>query len=128
MQVMRNAVLVLTVVLPLSALASDGKEAAKPVRGVVALGPEQMAFQPCNSQERWWIASTGDSEGKVAAILNAQPSCDLGTMPCKEQRAYVEAEARVSRKGKYGHMGGYSHEIYFTKIQTAARDAPADCK
>jgi len=125
---MPSATLFCTSTLLLAAMAFAGEDNAKPVRGTVLLGPEMMAFQPCNSSDEWWIASTGDSEGKVAAILNAQPRCDLGTMPCVLQRAYVEAEARVSEKGEYGHMGEYAREIHFTKVTTAAQAGPADCK
>ena len=106
--------------------ASEG--VTKPVRGTMLLGPEMMAFQPCNSQDKWWIASTDDREGKITAILDTQPRCDLDTMPCERQRAYVEADARVSEKGEYGHMGLYTHEIHFIKVSSAVRDVPVDCK
>jgi len=89
---------------------SDVPEPQAQFRGFIRLGPEQMSFQPCGStrDDRWWWAARDDVPGwkGVDAILDAQPRCDLDTMPCKLQEAYVELDGRLTEPGEFGHMGG----------------------
>lgn len=108
-----------------------------PFRGFLRWGPEQMSLQPCDVpwSGRWWyeLAPTaGTSEGiegwKVAQdILDAQPRCDLGTLPCTLQEVYVEVDGEVTAPGKYGHLGAYERKVTITRVLYASRVPPRPC-
>jgi hypothetical protein len=96
---------------------------------------------------RWWLlggdrthmelsgrvglrdADEGPARGwdRVQCILNSQPLCDLATLPCDLQEAYVEMDAELSAPGTFGHMGMYEREMRPTRVWFAARDARAEC-
>lgn len=81
--------------------------------GVVGFGPEAMYFRDCSSGERSWLhEDSWDAEGwtLVTEEVQAQPRCDLRSMPCRHQLAYVVAEISLSKPGSYGHLGKYKTE------------------
>jgi hypothetical protein len=59
--------------------------------------------------------------------LDAQPRCDLDTLPCKLQEAYVELDGRLTEPGHFGHMGAYERELTITRIARASRLALTPC-
>jgi hypothetical protein len=63
----------------------------------------------------------------ASAVLDAQPRCDLDTLPCTPQVAYVEMDATLSAPGHFGHMGTYEREITATRFTYAAREARVEC-
>jgi hypothetical protein len=64
---------------------------------------------------------------RVQCILDSQALCDLATLPCELQEAYVEMDADISALGNFGHMGAYEREIRPTRVWFAAPRARADC-
>jgi hypothetical protein len=83
-------------------------------RGFLRLGPEQMSFQRCEvprSTQWWWeLAPTAaweevDGWKRAKDILDAQPLCDLHTLPCKLQEVYAEFDGDVTPPGRFGHVG-----------------------
>jgi hypothetical protein len=112
--------------------AHKSPKAEKPIyKGYVRLGPEQVSFQPCGEPraKRWWLAETQGHEGwkEVAAVLDAQPECDLGKA-CQLQQAYVEIEGKLSPPGSYGQMGMYERQITPIRFLSAAYAGPNDCR
>jgi len=106
-------------------------------RGFLRLGPESMTLQPCDTPERsewWWDFEAGSGgwkgvEGGIMAesVLDAQPRCDLYTLPCEWQEVYVEIDGRLSEKGHFGHMGGYERELIVKKVWYASLSARGPC-
>jgi hypothetical protein len=103
--------------------------AAAQFRGYVRLGPEQVSFQPCGATwtHRWWLTGGGAGWELAQCILDSQPLCDLGTMPCELQEAYVEMDADLSAPGSFGHMGAYEKAIRATRVLYAARRPRGEC-
>src|SRR5690349_15881424 len=91
---------------------ADPPAPADHFRGFLRLGPEEISFQPCGTsrEHRWWWELEGrpltrkqaDGWQLAEPILNSQPRCDINTMPCKLQEAYVELNGVVSQPGHFG--------------------------
>jgi len=92
------------------------------VRGVVVLGAS-FTFWPCESEDPWWV--TGG--GPLVAILKQQPLCVDGTAPCKDRRAYVEADAKVVRNWR-ADVKKYVHRIEFVSVRSTTHELPAACR
>lgn len=73
----------------------------KVYRGIYQQGFEVSSFSPCGSSERWWLEGVG------------------GRLP--EGESFVVIRARVSTRGAYGHMGGYTRRAMLTRVISANR-------
>lgn len=89
-------------------------------------GMSVLSFEPCNSTERWWLASTRYDTNSKEVVLSGQP-CAPGTTTCDLRGAYVEADARVSEDA-YARMNGFSRRIDLVHVRTTASSTPADCQ
>jgi hypothetical protein len=116
---------------------SEAPEQAAQFRGFMRLGPEQMSFQPCGTPRRgrwWWeleskAAAWEEVPGWLSAkeILDAQPRCDLDTIPCELQEVYAELDGLLTEAGHFGHMGAYERELTVTRVLRASRLATMPC-
>jgi hypothetical protein len=81
-------------------------------RGEYTIGFETSSFKPCGVDERWWVR--GNAEALVAAAMPA------GIEPQKlryyQGSVYADVRARVSRRGRYGHLGFYDREMNVVKV------------
>jgi hypothetical protein len=108
----------------------SGKPGVGTIRGYVRLGPEEESFQRCGdtTADTMWLGEGRDETwAPVSKILGAQPECDLDTIPCDHQEAYVELDGTISEPGHYGHMEMYNRELRPRRVTYAARTAPTDC-
>jgi hypothetical protein len=104
-------------------------------RGFVRLGPEQVSFQPCGVSRlhRWWFepaapdGSAPKSWRLAADILDAQPRCDLDTLPCRLQEVYVEMDGKLTDRGRFGHMGAYERRFDLVRVHYASKRARGEC-
>jgi hypothetical protein len=98
------------------------------LRGYVRLGPEQVSFQACGSDRKWWLApANAPGWSDAVRVLEAQPECDLGYTPCALQEVFVDADGQVSPPGEYGHLGRYAREVRLSRVYWASRAAPEEC-
>lgn len=70
------------------------------VSGRVSFGFEVASFQPCDSDEQWWI--TGSNE-----LYEAWTALDLAWY----ESGFAIVRGRRSEKGEYGHLGAYQREF-----------------
>jgi hypothetical protein len=108
----------------------SGKPGVGTIRGYVRLGPEEVSFQRCGETtgDRMWLGEGGNETwGPVSDILHAQRECDLDTLPCAHQEAYVELDGTISEPGHYGHVGIDARELRPKRVTYAARTAPTEC-
>lgn len=97
------------------------------VRGIWRMGPELSVFCPAsNTKAYWWLTILGNSP---AAKAHVSP----------EQCIDVQISGFLSPAGQYGHMGGFSRDVYANSImclrannsvnrtQTPLRDLCAGC-
>lgn len=73
--------------------------------GLYTTGFEQASFQPCGSQDQWWVTRTPPE------LRRSPGTSPFGTV-------YVEWTARRSPAGRYGHMGRYSRELTPLTVRT----------
>lgn len=94
----------------------------KRVQGVFTYGFEVMAFQPCGSSERWWVAEGSQDilhfHGEPPAPAPGQHFVSL----------YVEVGGRVNSRGHYGHLGAYPRSLTVKKVLAVSGTVPRTCK
>lgn len=91
--------------LSLAACAgSAGSGKVKEYRGSYSAGFESSAFKPDGKKEVWWA--------------NGSPSCPgiftlraAGDEMHRDPPVSVRIRGKVSRKGRYGHLGFYDREL-----------------
>ena len=108
----------LTLLLLLASMAQS--VSAMDLKGTVIFGPEAMIFDPCTSEELYWIGGSSWSASgweDVEIALSTLPMCDLHTMPCTAQKVAVEGSGNLSVRGNYGHLAQYPFEIAFAKLR-----------
>jgi len=79
---------------------------------------EVSSFQPCGSSKQWWVV--GRVDPLIAAVTSAGGFVG-GT-------AYVELRGRVTPRGRYGHLGGYSREFTVERVLLARAPRGTDCQ
>lgn len=100
------------------------------LEGVIGLGPESMYFHSCSTGRVSWLhQGSFEAHGwvQVAKELDRRPTCDLRTMPCKHQLAFVAVDAKIKEGGSYGHLGKYESEVRVVsvhKVQPFAGQCP----
>lgn len=74
--------------------------------GTWAVRFEVSCFCPRNNpDEGWWLSYFGDTKVEI-------PEDDKKS----DQAGHYQITGFLSPKGRYGHLGGYSHQFYATKI------------
>ena len=119
---LRRSLLGCCVLLALSCRASDpASESSAIYRGHYRWFREIYEFTPCGSKERWSISGEGDVHPLLQGVTTPQGLVG-GTV------AYAEVRGRVTRKGRWGHLGQYRHEIIIERVLHTSRQAPPDCQ
>ena len=107
---------------------NSGGPASGVYRGFYISGFERSGFQPCGSDEVWWVIPPPE----VASAMQARvpPAGNSNNEPRRLQgySAYVEWRGEVSRQGRYGHLGAYAREIRPTELLDARSAPPEDCR
>ncbi|RMD92673.1 MAG: hypothetical protein D6813_05540 [Calditrichaeota bacterium] len=110
--------ILLSSILTCCSLFSDNKAIYE---GFYAAGFEINSFEPCNTNERWWIVPGNKKavdqllEGYFT-IIEQQPV-----------RVYVRLLGRPSKKGKYGHLGEYEREFELDAVLELRPAQEKDC-
>jgi|GEM_PF-2515817 len=96
-----------TFVTLLAACASSGGDNPRRYSGVYAEGMETMTFHPEGRDEAWAVRS-GYESLQAAAPPRADPNDGF--------RVCATIEARLSERGRYGHLGMFPREIEITQV------------
>jgi hypothetical protein len=82
-------------------MTGDGREGT--FSGTVLFGFEQSAFEPCDSDETWWIDG-----GTEAGTLSEQyfQLQQQGPTP-----VFARVEGETTGRGTYGHVGAYDRDL-----------------
>jgi len=81
------------------------------VRGTWQTGPELSGFAPGNQRNPiWWLSILGNSP---AAKSDISP----------EHCFYVNITGFLSPAGRYGHMNGFSHEVFVYEMSCGANSS-----
>ena len=86
--------------------------------GVLQLGFETSSFTPQDGNDNWWVKFESDSAFEAYQIAAGEPENSIKST----NRYYFSnpitcrVKGKLSKKGEYGHMGGYSRKIYIKKI------------
>lgn len=88
--------------------------------GSFRYGFEVISFEPCNSDEVWWL------NGEAAAMkeLRTRYAALTQTM----QPVHVQLRGLISERGIYGHMAGYPRELYVQDVLEVRAIQPGDCR
>jgi hypothetical protein len=96
----------------------DEAFSSKPHTGVYVLLFETSLFEPCDSDERWWLGAPGDMNDvfydQYRAIKTALEQ-DTGET-VNSPTIYLTANGRVSVPGEHGHMGEYHRQFAVEEI------------
>ena len=85
-------------------------------RGLFSEGFEMSAFEPCGSEERWWLQTAGPENETFWAevkrfrdeyVLENNIKSDGNVSPV----FYIEGKGSVSEPGLFGHMGWYQRQF-----------------
>lgn len=99
--------------------------------GTIVFGPEAMYFLDCASGEKYWLGDGSfDAKGwkEVSGILDAQPLCDLHTMPCSPQKVIIFGRGPRTGPGQFGHLGDYPYEIHFAEMSIGTQADLEKCE
>ena len=88
--------------------------------GTFRYGFEVISFEPCNSNEVWWL------NGEAAAMTKLRTRYEALTKTM--QPVYVQLRGLISERGFYGHMGGYQREFYLQDVLEVRAIQPGDCR
>jgi hypothetical protein len=96
-----HVALILAALVSGCSLTGDGRDGT--FSGMVEFGFEQSAFEPCNSDEIWWIDG-----GTEAGTLSEQyfQLQQQGATP-----VFARVEGETTERGTYGHVGAYDREL-----------------
>lgn len=104
--------------------ASDSPPAVDPyesdvpiaLAGTYSYGFEASGFQPCDSDESWWVTGGVGASGDDCLRLGCQ--------------FFISGKGIVGPPGRYGHAGAATREVRFTEIEEfqpiELSDDPAD--
>ena len=91
-----------------------------PGEGHLSIGFETSAFTPCDASyrgERWWASGLppeGHARYRELTTKMYEP-------------VFLKVRAIRTRKGSYGHMGGYQRELTIVELLELRAAQPADC-
>jgi hypothetical protein len=79
-------------------------------RGYYTFGFEVSAFQPCWSDERWWVSEGSGLLHERLIQLSGSPHGEI----------YAEVRGVISERGAFGHLGRYDRDIAIHEVLAAA--------
>ena len=85
--------------------------------GQFSAGFEVSSFQPCGSDEQWWVEDGSDLYQRYN---------QLG-LP-EYAPAFAAVEGVLSAPGTYGHLGAYSRQFQVTRVLAVRRPSIMDCR
>jgi putative lipoprotein len=89
-------------------------------RGHFSYGFETVSFQPCNSDEQWWVTGVGDA---TQALIDQYEE----VAQAEYEAVYVELQGEVSAAGAYGHLGAYQREFAVSEVVEVRAASDEDC-
>jgi len=113
--------------MAIAPMATSGER----LRGTLSFGAESTTFTACGKNQTLWLNSASwNARGwpAVQRALDSQPRCDLGNTPCSPQTIGITGTGKISRKGRYGHLGLYAREVRFTQVQVSAEGTDSVCQ
>jgi|ERR1041385_8696561 hypothetical protein len=104
----------------LSCCASDDltTDVSTVYRGRYTKGFEINDFVVCGGSQRWWI--TGDEMPLIKAVTS--PAGMVGGS------IYAEVRGHLTRRGNFGHLGAYPHELVVERVLATRRPSSKDCQ
>lgn len=84
--------------------------------GHYTVGFEVSSFVPCGSKEAWWV--TGSST--LVECVGEIDYYNLSTV-------FARVKGKESKKGKYGHLGGYEREFDLKEVLECREPTESDC-
>ena len=105
--------------LALSTLASASPHPSETFTGHYTVQWEVMAFNPCDSEDAWWVADPGRLSAEVREVLG--DSVEYGTV-------YARVSGELSEPGRWGHMGRYRRMLSVKEVVEVRRAARDDCR
>ena len=116
---MSKALLALALLWP-AAPAADEALSGETHEGVFIDLFETSLFEPCDSDERWWLEIRGDINAvfwarikELRAAHEAQTGEPLGDA---SPPYFLTAKGKVSAPGAFGHLGQYNRHFDLTEI------------
>ena len=84
----------------------------KTYKGTFSTNFEMSAFVPDGSNERWWLKENDDNP---VLPIPPEPAAQRVYFFAGSQ-TYLVVEGKVTRKGKFGHLGKYDREFTITRL------------
>ncbi len=104
--------------MPTATSAPSGEP--KDYAGTFRYGFEVISFEPCNSDEVWWL----NGDAVPMALLRTR----YEALTKKMEPVYVQLRGLISERGFYGHMGGYQREFYLQDVLEVRDIQSGDCR
>jgi hypothetical protein len=106
--------------LSLSCCASDNLATGVSTvyRGHYTKGFEINDFVLCGGSQRWWV--TGDEMPLIKALTS--PAGMVGGT------IYAEVRGHLTRRGSFGHLGAYPHELVVERVLGTRPSSSKDCQ
>jgi len=89
--------------------------------GLVSIGFEVSAFEPCDSDEIWWMTGSDAVYEELDELYQEVVGDDGGP-------AYARLHGVRSTKGSYGHLGAYDREFRVTQIIDVVGPEGSGCR
>jgi hypothetical protein len=115
---MRFWFVILLLSLPLLAGCED--DPSRPdveVSGVLRLGFETSALDPCSSGQSWWVTNSDILVDRYEAVADFPG-----------QAVFVSVVGVKSKPGRYGHLGAYVREFEVTEVREVRKLVDGDCR
>ena len=87
--------------------------AAKTYKGYYWIGWETVYFVELCKKEKWWV--TGNTKTVDEFVRKNQEKGNHKLLK-KISPIYIEIKAKLSKKGSYGHLGGFPRNIKVSKV------------
>lgn len=84
--------------------------------GFYTWGFEVNGFQPCGSEESWWVTG-GDLHTRYQAVASND-----------YEPVFVRLAGIAGPEGEYGHLGAYSREIAVEEVFEMRPAREGDCR
>ena len=90
-------------------IASESLNAQEIFKGLYVSAFERSDFIPCGKDEHWWLQGQAYSEIEDFIVKNSLRSGEGDWNP--NAPVYIEVVGTRSKRGEWGHMGAYKHEL-----------------
>ncbi|MES1201846.1 MAG: hypothetical protein ABUS57_10410 [Pseudomonadota bacterium] len=104
---MRRVFLLGLLSLALSACAAP--QAKGTYTGTLDWSFETSAFRTDDGQGPWWLSAEGNVWPQVVAPIQSASTRPWGHL-------HITVEGTLSRRGHYGHLGRYEHELRVSRV------------